>query len=83
MALATCVQSLDAIACNTKLCLACPSSPTHCHVFLPFTLLPFSNLGVLQPVVEQPISPAEDPYAMQRVSPDRYLVHYHPVTVPL
>lgn len=30
-----------------------------------------SNLGVLQPVVEQSVSPAEDPYAMQRVSPDR------------
>lgn len=31
-----------------------------------------SNLGVLQPVVEQSVSPAEDPYAMQRVSVDSF-----------
>lgn len=31
-----------------------------------------SNLGVLQPVIEQPVGPADDPYAMQRVSPDSF-----------
>jgi hypothetical protein len=34
-------------------------------------LLRCSNLGVLQPVVEQSVQPADDPYAQQRVSPDR------------
>jgi hypothetical protein len=34
-------------------------------------LLRCSNLGVLQPVVEQSVQPADDPYAQHRVSPDR------------
>lgn len=36
--------------------------------------LPCSNLGVLQPMVEQSVGVADDPYAMQRVSVDRWVL---------